>query len=74
MSRKIDTLRLRVLHTKCMTVSEIAEAMKASPKDVADCLNQMGYTPLYERDVPERYTYGTSEKQITGNLNIKTCK
>ena len=69
MNPKIDTLRLRVLHTKCMTVYEIAEAMGASPENVADCLNQMGYTPIYERDVPEQHTYRTheTEKQVPKN-------
>lgn len=62
MNRKIDTLRLRVLHTKCMTVSEIAEAMGASPDDVADKLRELGYAPIFKRDVPEKNTYINKEE------------
>lgn len=62
MNRKIDTLRLRVLHTKCMTVSEIAEAMGASPDDVADRLRELGYAPIFKRDVPEKNTYINKEE------------
>lgn len=62
MNRKIDTLRLRVLHTKCMTVSEIAEAMGTSPEEVADKLRELGYAPIFKRDVPEKNTYINKEE------------
>lgn len=51
--KEIDTLRLRVLHTKCMTVAEIAEAMGIEVSEVEWQLKQMGYKPIYEKEVPE---------------------
>lgn len=54
MKRKgIDTLRLRDLHTKCMTVDEIAAEMGITVSEVEYKLKEMGYKPIYEKDVPE---------------------
>lgn len=49
----IDTLRLRVLHTACYTVDEIAEKMGITVSEVEYELKKMGYKPIYEKDVPE---------------------
>lgn len=49
----IDTLRLRALHTKCMTVAEIAETIGVTVSEVEYELREMGYKPIYERDIPE---------------------
>lgn len=53
MNGKIDTIRLRVLHTQCLTVGEIAKAMNINPKKVEAKLKELGYTPLYTKDKPE---------------------
>ena len=53
MNGKFDTIRLRALHTKCMTVDEIAEAMNTTSAIVEANLKVLGYTPRYTRDKPE---------------------
>lgn len=50
----IDMLRLRVLHTKRMTVSEIAAEMGITSSEAEYELKKMGYVPIYKRDVPEK--------------------
>lgn len=52
-SNSIDTLRLRVLHTACMTVDEIADKMNITVENVEYELKKMGYTPIYKRDMQE---------------------
>ncbi|MCM1328391.1 MAG: hypothetical protein NC253_03035 [Ruminococcus sp.] len=62
MKRKgIDTLRLRALHTACMTVGEIAKAMKIKPSDAAVELEKMGYKPIYKKDKPEPRGFGNKK-------------
>lgn len=53
--KKIDInhLRISILHTKRMTVSEIAENMGITVAEVEFELKRMGYKPIYEKDVPE---------------------
>lgn len=55
--RKIDTIRLRVLHTKCMTVAEIAKEMEISFDRAESALLEMGYAPIYTKDKPEPYKF-----------------
>lgn len=45
----IDSIRLRVLHTACMTVTEIADKLKSTPNAVEEALKNMGYTPIYSK-------------------------
>ncbi len=45
----IDTIRLRVLHTACMTVTEIADELNSSPNAVEEALKTMGYKPIYSK-------------------------
>lgn len=61
-SNGIDTLRLRALHTACMTVDEIAEKMGVTVENVEYELKKMGYTPLYKRNTPERYGFIKKEE------------
>lgn len=52
-SKEIDTIRLRELHTACMTVDEIAEKMGVEVSRVIYELEYLGYKPIYEKDKPE---------------------
>ncbi len=49
----IDTLKMRELHTACMTVDEIAEKMGIDVSRVIYELEYLGYKPIYEKDKPE---------------------
>lgn len=53
MNGKFDTIRLRALHTKCLSVCEIAEAMGTVPTIIEMELKKLGYTPIYTKDKPE---------------------
>lgn len=55
MNGKIDTIRLRVLHTQYLTVNEIAEKMNTTPARIEMELIQLGYKPRRTRDKPEPY-------------------
>ena len=48
----INKMRISIFHTKCMTVSEIAEAMGITVSEVEYALNEMGYKPIYKKDAP----------------------
>lgn len=61
-SNGIDTLRLRALHTACMTVDEIADKMNITVDDVEYELKKMGYTPLYKRDMQECHGFIKKEE------------
>ena len=61
-SNSIDTLRLRALHTACMTVDEIADKMSITVKNVEYELKKMGYTPLYKRDMQECHGFIKKEE------------
>ncbi len=60
----LDTIRLRVLHTACMTVTEIADKLNSTPNAVEEALKNMGYTPIYSKpDVePNEFVSGRSVK------------
>ncbi len=49
----IDTIRLRVLHTACMTVTDIAETLNSTPNAVEAALKSMGYVPIYSKPAVE---------------------
>lgn len=53
MKCQIDTIRLRVLHTQCLTVREIAKAMNTTPEKVEAKLKELGYTPRYAKYMSE---------------------
>lgn len=59
----IDTQRLRVLHTKCMTVADIARTMKITASEVEESLNEMGYKPIYVKDNPEPNEFVLKQKK-----------
>lgn len=44
----IDTIRLRALHTKCLSVRQIARAMRLKQSQVEEELKKLGYTPRYD--------------------------
>lgn len=50
---KEDQARLRVLHTKCMTVKEIAKEMQKPQGWIRTALEDMGYKPIESREKPE---------------------
>lgn len=50
---KEDQARLRTLHTKCMTVKEIAKEMQKPQGWIRDELKAMGYKPIETREKPE---------------------
>ncbi len=59
----LDTIRLRVLHTACMTVTEIADKLNSTPNAVEEALKNMGYTPIYSKpDVePNEFVSGRKD-------------
>lgn len=61
-SNSIDTLRLRALHTACMTVNEIADKMNTAVENVEYELKKMGYTPIYKRDMEECHGFIKKEE------------
>ncbi len=48
----IDSLRLRILQTKGLTVDEIAKALNADAEEVKDELRYLGYIPKLSREQP----------------------
>lgn len=44
----MDTIRLRALHTKCLSVRQIARVMRVKQFEVEFELKKMGYTPRYD--------------------------
>lgn len=46
----MDTIRLRALHTKCLTVRQIAKIMGEKPSTVEKTLKTMGYKPRYKAE------------------------
>ena len=44
----MDTIRLRALHTKCLSVRQIARIMRVKQTEVEAELKKMGYTPRYD--------------------------
>lgn len=60
----LDTIKLRVLHTACMTVDEIAVELNSTPNAVEEALKDMGYTPIYSKPEvePNSFVTGRSAK------------
>ena len=61
-SNSIDTLRLRALHTACMTVDEIADKMNIAVENAEYELKKMGYTPIYKREMQECHGFIKKEE------------
>lgn len=59
----IDTLRLRVLHTKRLTIGEIAREMDTSPGIIEAELKKLGYTPIYRREASELSSFTKKNKE-----------
>ena len=81
---KEDQARLRVLHTKCMTVKEIAKEMQKPQGWIRAALEDMGYKPIETREKPEsEFLKGSKKKneipkrvynRITPETEKKICE
>lgn len=60
---KEDQARLRTLHTKCMTVKEIAKEMQKPQGWIRTALEDMGYKPIESREKPESEFLKSSKKK-----------
>ena len=70
---KEDQARLRTLHTKCMTVKEIAKEMQKPQGWIRDELKAMGYKPIEVREKPESEFLKGSKKKNEIPKRVYNC-
>lgn len=79
---KEDQARLRTLHTKCMTVGEIAKEMQKPQGWIRAALEDMGYKPIEVKEKPESeflksfkpVDISQKKTKITPELEAKACE
>ena len=68
---KEDQARVRTLHTKQMTVKEIAEEMGKPQGVVRVALEDMGYKPIESKETPEASEFTGKRVEIPKSPTVR---